>query len=199
MNLWEQQPQDAAHGLLGKTLIVGNYEATVLVADGYPRSENTTNGLYGPILEAVPGTVYCPRHRNSVLLLIATHDQGEPGGCVLIRAAEVQGVIYRGPGRVSERLELREHGTTGVASSIDEDTFLVKFGEKTVHTPRTSSASRGNQLGKATLAELMPFIVARYLKVSPEGVTFQDFLNNLLEVSADKKQFLHNLRQYGKE
>ena len=199
MNIWENNPSDVARALQGKTMVFDSGEMTILLADGYPRSENTQNGLYAPILTADPGTIYCPRHRNALLILIATHDQGEPGGCVLIRAAEVGGHIYRGPGRISSRIQLDTHGMTGSTKWLDEDTILCELGEKVFHATRRRSAIQGNQLGKAKLAELMPLIVARYLKISPEGLTFQDFLNNLLEASADKKQFLNNLRQCGKE
>lgn len=182
-DFWKQSPHKVAVALLGKSLVVRNTEAVVLVAGGYSRHENVARPLYRPLIEAEPGTIYCPRLRNTLLFLVATLDHGERGGCVLVQAVEVDRTIYRGPGRVTASLGLSQHGLTGEIDWQDEDTLLCQFAISSLRAerqPKSDIPKLGNGIGKATLARLMPQIVAKFLRSRPRGMGFREFLNSLL-------------------
>ena len=192
---WQGQPKAVARSLLGKSLICGDTEAVILKAAGYSRAQNEGDGLYRPLIELPPGAVYCPRRRNAVLLLIVTADGKESGGCVLMRTVEVGGVIYDGPGRVTNRLGLNEHGTSGRTEWLDDDTFVVRI--EGVPAPRALSKHRpsiqGNGIGKEVLESLMPRIVNKYLAEKP-AKTFHSFLSTLLGECANVAELRKRLR-----
>lgn len=183
---WEQDPGRVAGALIGMRMQVGAVDAVILDADGYRRAENEANGLYTPILEALPGSVYCPKRRNAVLFLFATHDRGAPGGCVLIRAAEIDGSVYDGPGKLTERLGITIHGTAGSMQWLDSgsmaitlDTPLVPVQPSTLSRTKIAGQQDGNGIGMETLQKLMPQIAQAYLRTKP-GKPFEEFVNGLL-------------------
>jgi hypothetical protein len=121
-DFWSHQPKTIARLLLGKSIIFGSTQATILKAQAFSREENSQDGLYRPLLEMSPGEVYCARRRNAVLLLFVTLDNGRVGGCVLIRTVEVNRSIYDGPGKTSAELGLNDHGRKGRTEWVDEET-----------------------------------------------------------------------------
>ena len=179
---WQKEPNEVAKQLVGKTIIVGTVSATVLVAEGYTRKQNES-GLYKPILDMPPGQLYCPQHRNAILVLISTRYRGKPGGCVLLRAVEVNGSICEGPGRVAECLGIIHSKTMGKAEVIDEGTFWFRL-DTSEHPgakkPKVKARElHRNGLTASELERVMPKIARRYLKQKP-GMKFQDYLNDLL-------------------
>jgi hypothetical protein len=117
---------------------------------------------------------------------------------VLIRAAEIGRVIYDGPGKLTERLGLSEHGVSGTTEWVNDDTFAVIVGA--VRVPRKSVVrvgsrvqNEGNGIGRETLQRLMPKIVAKYLSDKAE-TTFHDFLNSLLQTCGNVNQLRALLR-----
>jgi 3-methyladenine DNA glycosylase Mpg len=120
---WQEDPKEVAQKLLGKTMVFKNTRGIILKAEGFRRKTNT--GIYKPIAEMAPGGVYCPRVRNSIIILIATFDNGRPGGCVLIKAAKIKNEVYNGPGKVAEQMGIVEPRSTGQAKWIDKDTFAI--------------------------------------------------------------------------
>ena len=189
---WQQSPAAVARLLLGKTIIVGGQEATVLSTEGFRRAENGDNGLYRPMLEMEPGSIYCPRRRNAVLLLLVTADREAWGGCVLVRAIESGGCIYHGPGAVTNFLEIKEHATQGTTSWSDESTLVVRPDgiPDTKRRPlrKTQAVVAGNGIGAETLARLMPKLTAAYMRLAPMETAFQQFLNGLLAECSDANE-----------
>ncbi len=112
MSIFEQNHKAAARSLVGKVIKVGAVEVTILSAEGYPMAENN-RAPYTPVTTMKPGSVFCPRHRGGLLVLVACHDGGAPGGCVLIRKARVNGQLVNGPGRVAAALGIVKPDATG--------------------------------------------------------------------------------------
>lgn len=180
---WQQNPDVVATQLLGKTVIAGTISADILSAQGYGRKENES-GLYKPILTMQPGQLYCPRQRNSILVLISTFDRGRPGGCILLRAIEKDSQICEGPGRVSECLGIVHPRTTGSADWVDDDTLWLKLDTGLYPLAQKPKAKKGKResaggVTDAELKRLMPQIAARYMETKPPA-RFQDYLNELL-------------------
>jgi 3-methyladenine DNA glycosylase Mpg len=112
MTLFSQSHKQLAKSLTGKKIRVGEIEAEILKAEGYSRRENEAP-TYAPVLKMKPGSVYCPRHRGGLLVLIACNDGESPGGCVLIRKVSIDGTTHNGPGRVAQALGIDESKTEG--------------------------------------------------------------------------------------
>lgn len=179
---WEQSPRMIARQLIGMCMVYGDVLATVLHARGYRRSENIQDGLYHPVLSMPPGSVYCPRRRNAVLLLLTTKDEGEFGGCVLVRTAEVEGGIFDGPGKLTQRLGITRHGMRGEVQREDEDTLILSLHEEQhrVHTQERHAFPHPIQgIGMGTLKRLMPELAKVYLRVKPQ-MNFRGWLDVLL-------------------
>jgi len=195
---WEQNPKKVAVDLLGRVMQVGQLFATILDAEGYTREQNT--GLYTPVVSMEPGSVYCPRRHNTVLLLLATYDQGERGGCVLVREVEIDGILYKGPGKVTACLGIDQHGMVGNTTWIDEEVFRVVMtaelhpSVKPKSGRRTKIAADTNSIGKATLRRFMVQIVRAYVRKNP-GVSFHEFLNKILETCKSLNDLRKFLRQ----
>lgn len=191
---WKQDPQPAAQRLLGKLLIVGSTEAWVLRTEGFSRSQNST-GIYKPILSMPPGDVYCPRSRNSILLLVVTQDGSDTGGCVLIRAAEIGGVVFEGPGKVTEALGITEARTCGKAELADDDTVVLHLGTSLTTVQPKSMSQRvpaARSLGWAVIRRYMPTIAQKFFKQSVRS--FEEYLGNLLEGCSSEVELLNRLR-----
>ena len=193
---WEQDPKRVAVDLLGRVMQVGELFATILEARGYAREENS--GLYGPVLTLSSGSVYCPRRHNTLLVLIATHDQGAPGGCVLIREVEIDGVLYKGPGKVSASLGIDRHGVSGSTAWLDEEAFRIEMSAELHPSVKPSGRKRAkvapdaNSIGRETLRRFMVQIVRKYARDS-QGIPFHDFLNSILQTCKspnDLRKFL---------
>lgn len=174
---WQNvDPTAVARGLLGKVLVLNGVEAIVLAAEGYSKEQNT--GIYLPVQSMQPGEVYCPRRRNSLLVLFVT---GE-GGCVLVRTVEVNGVIHVGPGKSASALGVTQSKMCGNTRWLDEDTIALHFSQTSFEvvppsTPRPSRSQNG--IGEQTLRLLMPDIVQVYM-LSHRKETFEDFLRDIL-------------------
>ncbi|MFA5935572.1 MAG: hypothetical protein WC787_01830 [Patescibacteria group bacterium] len=126
MSIFEQNCKPLAKSLVGQVLKVGNQEVEILQAQGYPRTDNE-QGIYVPILDMKPGSVFCPQHRGGLLFLVACSDGGKPGGCVLIRKVRVDGNVISGPGRVAEALGVEKVGSTGrITNSREKLTLHMK-------------------------------------------------------------------------
>lgn len=123
MSFFQQSCKPLAKALVGKTLKVGEKSFQILKAEGYPRKDNE-KGIYAPILEMRPGTVYCPPHRGGLLFLIACLDGQGPGGCVLIREVSLDGAVIKGPGRVTEALGIVEPKSEGRCTEAKESLNL---------------------------------------------------------------------------
>ncbi|MBI3421271.1 MAG: hypothetical protein HY006_04345 [Candidatus Sungbacteria bacterium] len=188
-------PDKAARGLLGKLIIVGKITAAVLAAQGYTREDNE-KGIYEPIVDMAPGEVFCPRQRNSIYLLIATLDHGQRGGCVLIRAVEVGGVNYNGPGVVSQALGIGEPRITGHTEWKDERTLRIILPntklEPAAKPKRRVKLQPGNGISMAVLHPHMPEITTKYMAMGANpGIGLEEFINGFLQCK--------NVREFGRK
>ena len=192
---WRQQPQTVAQAMLGKLLVVGETEGWVLRTEGSPRAKNAT-GIYKPMLEMAPGDVYCPRTRNSILLLIVTQDGVDIGGCVLIRSAEIGGTTFDGPGKVTEAFGITVPRVSGTAEiGEDDDTVLVHLGTSRAKDQPKPSRPRLRAyaaIGWETVRRNMPRIAKCFLS-QPLG-RFEDFLERILEGCTSEMELLKRLR-----
>lgn len=194
-DFWKGDPKQVANKALLKTMIVGDEEFLILKAEGYPAEENN-RGIYKPIYEnGTPGDVYCPRARSSILLLISTGN----GGCVLIRFAEVNGQVYDGPGKLTERIGILEPKQWGSMEQVDEDTFKLRMDrlpepQNIPGKPKRVSCAEGNGLGPETLNRLMERIWKYYKKHEIE-IGFVEFLNQLLGECDSEKALRSRLRK----
>lgn len=94
-----------AAGLVGQELrLLNGTVLTVVRAKGFDR-ENNRKG-YSGVLSLEPGSVHLHPSMGHTLILIATRDGNEPGGCVLIQEARIGGKVVKGPGNVSKALGL---------------------------------------------------------------------------------------------
>lgn len=120
---WRDNASPVARKLKGKKMLAGKIEAEIIKAQGYRKHEN--KGVYIPVTEIPAGDVYCPKTRQ-VLLLIATHDSGQMGGCVLIREIKIGDEHIKGPGNVSKALGITDGKVHGSTEWIDDDTFRLR-------------------------------------------------------------------------
>jgi len=195
---WEQDHKKVAVDLLGRVMQVGQLFSTILDAEGYAREQNS--GLYAPVVSMEPGSVYCPRRHNTMLFLLVTHDRGERGGCVLVREVEIDGILYKGPGKVTASLGIDQHGMVGNTTWINEEMFRVVMNAELHPSVKPKSGRRAkiaadtNNIGKATLQRFMVQIVRTYVRRNP-GVSFHEFLNTILETYTSPDDLRKFLRQ----
>ncbi|MDP3735104.1 MAG: DNA-3-methyladenine glycosylase [bacterium] len=203
VSIFAHNTGEVAKNLIGMTMVVGKLDAVILEAKGYSRSDNEKDGLYRPLLDMNPGEVFIPPRRRGVsLILIATHDRGRPGGCVLIRAGEINGAVFDGPGKLSRALGINMPAE-GTTEWLDEDRFrLVLRGVTLVpelkparHKKRELSEANGNGIGKETIRKHIQQIARRYLKERPAGVDFADYINALSAQCMSAKEFASMLRR----
>lgn len=124
-NFWTD-PRTVADQLFGKHMVVGGKTVTIRNTQGFLREEGMRS-LYEPMLTMEPGEVYCPKFAQSVLLVIATLDDGEKGGRVLIREIEHEGKVITGPGNVSKFLGIQVANMHGVARWVNQETFQIDW------------------------------------------------------------------------
>ncbi len=185
-SFWVGKPSQVAKALLGKCIEINGQFIWVLEARGYGRDENATDGLYRPMLDMPAGAVYCPKRRNSVLLLLVVEYEGASGHCVLVRKAEMGGVVYDGPGKLTQALGLDTHAMRGEIKWVGEDHAVVTFTDVPAARPakqRSEERPRPRQvsgIGKEGLKKLMPTIARAFMRAGEEGQAFQDFVNGLL-------------------
>ena len=182
MGLFDASYEKQSALLRGKILRMGQRVFTINVAEGYARSENE-KGIYKPIVGMAPGTVYCPRSRNTILFLIACFDGQGIGGCVLIREllSPERGVISK-PGNVSAALGITVAKTTGRIVELPSGELRLDLDgaqdEPTVEAVETQPKGEPG-ISQAAIQRLMPLISAAFAK-RMDGVTFQAFLEELL-------------------
>ena len=124
--IWANNPDMVADLLLKKRFSVNNIRNIEIVeAQGFSR-ESGGREPYTPMLTMEPGTVYCVPYIGIPLLVIATLDDGERGGRVLIRSITVDGVVIKGPKKIAEKLGLKvkQRGQTRWQNS---STFTISF------------------------------------------------------------------------
>lgn len=94
-----------AAGLVGQEckLLNGNV-FTILEAEGFARESNLKG--YTGVVDLKPGSMHLHPSMGHTLILIATKDGSERGGCVLIKRARIGGKTVTGPGRISKALGL---------------------------------------------------------------------------------------------
>lgn len=180
-----------AKALVGRKMIVGSKEVTILEAKGFPKRENETP-LYLPIVSMQPGQIYCPRLRNAVLLLVACNDGANIGGCVLVKAIELDDEVIQGPGRVTAALGI-EAKSTGHITERDDGTLelhtsLIKpkavKGKKKSDRPRVPAG-----IGEETLKKLMPDIAKAFIKRRGElNMNFGAFVDKILTECASERE-----------
>ncbi len=94
-----------AAAIVGQRLTLLNGTViTVLKAKGFDRASNLKG--YTGVVGLPSGSVHLHPSMGHTLILIATKDGSEPGGCVLVQAARIDGKVVDGPGKVSKALGL---------------------------------------------------------------------------------------------
>ena len=122
-SFWCSGPFEVAGQLIDKRIRIGGKEAIIEGVQPFKRSENTAPG-YTELLGMLPGQVFCP-WRMAILFLIATHDEGRPGGCVKIQQVSFGGKTYKGPKQIALLFDITKPGVRGTTHWIDESTFEV--------------------------------------------------------------------------
>lgn len=190
--IWLEKPKEVAKSLLGRDLIVGRYTVAILGTKGFTRKENET-GVYRPMLEMSPGSVYCPWGRSGLLLLIVTQDGGMSGGCVLIRTIGTNNGIIDGPNLVCKALGLSVQKSQGRTEWVDERTVAIHLDSvRELSQPKTRPIASINGIGMVTFQRYIHAIVRKYLKDKP-GINFHQYLNDILaacKTEADLKKWL---------
>lgn len=185
--LFRNSYKAAASAVQGKRLVVGSRAGWILKAKGFSRAQND-EGVYRPVIDMKPGQVFCPRMRNAILILVACFDGEEPGGCVLIDEIELNGLIVKGPGRVSEALGLEEPKVIGRIREDGCDLVMEIEGIRPAKAPAVDVRCRS--LGKGTLEKYIPRLVKMYrLRKAVETdctfeVMLQECVKNCREESA---------------
>ncbi len=193
MALFALNHRELARELMGMRLIVGASTVTILEAEGYSKKQNA-DPLYRPLLEMPAGSVYCPRRRNAILTLVACHDGGAPGGCILLRAVEIDGAVVQGPGRVSDTLGIVTHAQQGTVVVHTEDMIELRLGDCKNAPPIKIPPPGGRGVGDETVKRLMPLIVKAFLKAG-KGKPFQQFLNSMLAACPTERDLRRRMRE----
>ncbi len=125
-NFFDRRVDRVAEELVGRSIMCRGHQGTILRVEGFARQDNINR--YAPVITMQPGEVYCGISYGYIMLLLVTAD----GGCVLIRGARIDGVLYNDPpkgrpGKVSSALGLTEHGITGTTAWLDEHTLDIRI------------------------------------------------------------------------
>lgn len=191
---WQQDKKDVAVALKGQAIDVGNLEAVILDTKGYTKEENS-KGDYRDMLEMPPGQIYCPLSNSHVILLITALDKGEQGGCVLVKAIELDGKIIKGPALVARALGITQRGTRGSVTILGDRMVFglnaVAIPQKVKSTPAPDDAGGG--IDKATRKKYMPKISAKYMKDNP-GTSFFEWVNEFVADCANEAALVKKLR-----
>ena len=91
-----------ARELIGKTLETEDYVAKILETEAYEGGEQTSRRT---CMLLAPGQIGVMPFRGLSFFNIATDRVGFPS-CVLVRAVEVDGELYEGPGKVGSVLNV---------------------------------------------------------------------------------------------
>jgi hypothetical protein len=131
-----------------------------------------------------PGGVFCPKHHNNCIVLVACLSDGTIGGCVLLKAIEfADGRVVDGSGRSGSALGIVTHGTIGTVYEHNGELALCLNGAE----PPKMEAPPVRQTGSITDADIrerMTRITKAYLAIrkkaakqtSDEKLTFEAFL-----------------------
>jgi 3-methyladenine DNA glycosylase Mpg len=98
---FERNAKTVAKELIGKTLESPDYIAQILETEGYEGGEQTPRRT---CMLLAPGQIGIMPFRGLDFLNIGTERAGKPS-CVLIRAVEIDGETYEGPGKVGKILD----------------------------------------------------------------------------------------------
>lgn len=185
----------AAKAVQGKRLVVGGRVGWILKAKGFSRVQNDA-GVYRPVVEMKPGQIFCPRMRNAILILVACLDGDEPGGCVLIDEIELNGLIVKGPGRVSEALGLEDPKAFGRIREDGCDLVMDIEGVR-LRTPPALKVRSCRPLGKAVLEKHMPRLVKMYRarKAAESDCTFEIVLRECVSNCREESELRSWLRE----
>ncbi|MDP3735051.1 MAG: hypothetical protein Q8R39_01335 [bacterium] len=126
VSIWAHNPDEVAALLVKKRFSVNNVKNIEIVeTQGFSR-ESGMREPYAPMLTMEPGDVYCVPYIGIPLLVIATLDNGEKGGRVLIRSIVVDGTVVKGPKKIAEKLCLKVR-QTGQTRWQNQSTFTISF------------------------------------------------------------------------
>lgn len=193
--LFSLRESSLARQLVGRTLVVGDLRATIVEAQPFPRSD-TEKPLYRPLLELEPGGVYTPRQYSSVLF----HLLAAGGGCVGIRAIELDGQIISGPGRVTEALGLTTPKNTGRIRELKSGDLKLEMDTPPDPPKRAMkkavAPTRTNGLGRGTIARHMRQIAQAWMKAPARSrPTIEKFVDGILETCHSEAELRRFLRE----
>lgn len=169
--------EELARKLLGQRVQIDGRWFFILGAKGFPKEENS--GLYEPVTTMEPGAVFCPRYRNSCLLLVACLSEGQIGGCVLINAIQFDGSApLNGAGRVTKALGIDTHELTGTLVPNGELLQLLLNGADPPPPVVLPTVKATGTISHAEIEKRMPLIIKVYLKRFKADATlkFETFL-----------------------
>lgn len=176
-DFFRRNHDEVARDLLGRAVQLGDRLFHVFGAKGFPKERN--DGLYERVTTMEPGGVFCPRYRNSELLLVACLSGGQIGGCVLIDGIEfIGGGPVNGAGRVTQALGINTHGLTGTITSNGEVFQLVLDGADPPPPMAPPPVKKDGTVSEAEVQRRMPLIIKAYLKrrKADDKLTFEAFL-----------------------
>ncbi len=192
-DFWEKKnPVAMAAAMVGRCVVVGDVEASVLVSEGYSRAGND-KGTYKPLLQTHPGHIYCATVMGHPLLLIACRSGNELGGCVRIKTIEVNGEKFTGPKAVAAKLGLVSK-MTGSGKWVDEFTYVIHpdgLPEPAFVAGTSACATVGNEkIGAKFIEQYLTMIVAKYLReCKTRHIGLHAFINELITQSPTKAAF----------
>lgn len=172
-----------ARKVVGRTLICGSVRATILEAKAFPRTD-TEKPLYRALLEMAPGGVYTSRQFQSVLM----HVLAQGGGCIAIRAIEVDGRTVEGPGRVTAELGLTQPKVTGRLRELKNGDLKLEMAVQPSPPPPRSPRPTQAGLGNSAVARNMPGLIKRYQsrKTKEPNLTLLAVVNEALASCQDE-------------
>ncbi len=190
-NFWENDdPKVIASALLGRSIIIGDVEVTVLETEAFTRASNDGR-QYKPILSTPSGHMYCAPIRQYPLLLIACNDHGQTGACVRVTKVEQNGAVYSGPKAIGDLLGLQRKMGGRTKWADEWSLHIVPDGmpePREAKPAKNSCANVTNGIGKQTLEAEMPRIIAKYMS-EQSGCTLVQFINNLLQICGSVSEF----------
>lgn len=199
MPLFQKNLKEFANDLLGRTLVAGSVQASILEVRRFPRKTNDTPH-YRPMLTMRPGEVFTPMHRGSAILplIVCNDSDGETGACVLIQSVEVNGEVVEKPGAVSKALGLTIPKDPGRVEERDDGTLVLvmaRLGPPALR-PKSARIRAGNGIGNATLTKHFPAIIKKYKKdrLANPGIRFNEYLNSLLKECGNERDLRRLIR-----